>query len=613
MPTHIGTLPDEYAGLRLSGPFTPRLPAELLAHWAATRPDAIVHEFVDYLADRKGIRRTYTWSEWDAWCRAVAGRMQRLAGRDCRVAILAPQGPEYVAAFHAGLRAGVVSVPLFAPDLPGHGDRLVAVLRDCNPEVVVTTPAKRDLVADLLASLGMAGVAVLVVEVPAEMRDDAAGFVPPGDLDLDELAYLQYTSGSTRAPAGVELTHRNLVANLWQVAQGHGVEHLPPEATTVSWLPLFHDMGLLLGAGASAVLGVKTALMDPLAFVLKPARWMAELARHPNAASAAPNFAYALAAKKARADDVAALDLSGVLFLINGAEPVLPATLEAFERTFAPAGLPATAQRPSYGLAEATLQVSVGDPTSPRTTLHADVSALQRGELTPAAPGGRGTTLVAAGRPFGMRVAVTDPDARVPLPDGQVGEIWIQGPNVGRGYWGRPAESAETFGARLVSADGTDLPAGPWLRTGDLGALLDGHLYITGRRKDLIIVDGRNIYPHDVEATVEQAHDHIALHRLAAFSVPAPDGESVVVVAERYRLAADSGAHLDDITAAVRRAVSEEHAISLADVVLVEPDTIPWTSSGKIARAATRRSYLDGTLTRVPAASAAASPMTSST
>jgi long chain fatty acid CoA FadD26 len=599
--------PDAYPGIDLTGHWRLRVADEFMAEWAKRRPDAVAHEFVDYLADRSGPRRSYTWREWDVWTRAIAHRLLGLvADRSERVAILAPQGPEYIAAFHAALRAGVVAVPLFPPDLPGHGDRLETVFDDCAPSVVVATHDKRELVEKLLAARGLTGrVAVLLPEEVAGPAGaaDAAAFVRPADVSLDDVAYLQYTSGSTRSPRGVVLTQRNLVYNIAQILQAHGMDDMVPEATGVSWLPLFHDMGLLLGAAQTVVTGAKSVVFDPLAFILKPSRWVTEIARHPNVMSAAPNFAYALAAKKAKPEELEGLDYSGVVSLVNGAEPVLVSTLEKFTEVFGPRGLPDTALRPSYGLAEATLFVAVGDVAAPRVAVEADVEALQRGRLVEAGPEARRTTLVSCGRAFGLHVAIVDPGsddtAGRLLAEGRVGEIWVQGPNVGRGYWQKPDESAATFDAALTAEDG--LPGGGWLRTGDLGALRGPDLFITGRQKDLIIVDGRNVYPHDVEFSVQHAHDAIALHKLAAFAVPTDEGEAVVVVAEQYRAAADAADRLAEIDVAVRQAVSEQHGIRLHDFVLIAPDTIPWTSSGKIARQATRTAYLQGTLTPVRA------------
>ena len=586
------SLTSQHPGLDFSGRWALRLPADFIEHWAATIPDRPAITFIDYLADRSGPRREYTWAHWGRWTQALAHRLQQVAGRTDRVAILAAQGPEYIAAFHAALRAGVIAVPLFAPDLPGHGERLDRVFDDCQPSVVVTTHDKLDLVEKMLATRGLTGQVQIVLPRDVESGAGAEHFVRPSDLGLDDVAYLQYTSGSTRDPAGVELTHRNLVTNLFQVIHGHGLTQMLPGVTTVSWLPLFHDMGLLLGAAATAILGLHAVTMDPIAFILKPSRRVTELAAHPNVVSAAPNFAYGIATKKCTPEVLEGLDFSRVVSLINGAEPVLASTVDAFEAKFSRYGLPPTAQRPNYGLAEATVFICSGDVSEPRVVLQADVAALQRGLLT-TAHAGHSTTLVSAGQPLGLNVVIVDAGTGVPQPEGRIGEIWVNGPNVGRGYWGKPEESRQTFGAHLTGEQASVLrvPDGPYLRTGDLGAMIGRNLFIT---------DGRNVYPHDIEYTVEHAHEAIALHRLAAFSVPVPGGEGLVVVAEQYRHAAIPPGGRTQIDAAVRRNVSERHSVAVHDVVLIASDTIPWTSSGKIARRATRKAYLAGTLTRVP-------------
>lgn len=569
------------------------LVADYLEHWARVRPDAVAQTFTDYLASREGVRRSLTYAELDHWSRAVAATVAARTARGDRVAIVCAQGLEYVVAFAAVLRAGVIGVPLFSPDMPGHGDRLHGVLADCEPTCLLTTTDKAPLVRDLTGGgedrivcidtlAGTAGAAL------------ARGFRRPHDVTPEDVAYLQYTSGSTRAPAGVELTHGNLLANARQIIDGYALPHADTHA--VSWLPLFHDMGLLIGAPGAIVCGAHAHLMDPLAFLMRPQRWVREMSGLEHVISAAPNFAYGYVAKRMKDEERAELDLSGVIALLNGAEPVLPATVARFLEAFGPAGIRPAACFPSYGLAEATVFVTRSRPGAGPVVRDVDAAALQRGRLEDPVEGARATRLVSCGTPVAnQHVAVVGPDGSR-RPDGAVGEIWVCGPNVGRAYWQRPDESAATFGGEL--ADPGDLPTGPWLRTGDLGAIAGGDLYVTGRRKDLIIVDGRNVYPHDIELTVEQAHPVIAAHRLAAFSVPGAGGEDVVVVAERHRTAEDAAERLDEIVAATRAAVSAEHAVALDDFVLVEPDTIARTSSGKIARHGARAAYLAGELVR---------------
>ena len=594
------------AGLRESptteGPAAALLIGDCIAHWSAVIGERPAHTFMDYSADPGGRARTLTYRELDRLSRAVAEQVMGETTSGDRVAILAPQGTEYVVAMLGVLRSEAIAVPLFAPDLYGHGERLASVLDDCAPRCVLTTRDKLESVRALLAEDAHPSVqTVLCVDdlIGEQAAAHARAYVAPDGVRPEDCAYLQYTSGSTGSPSGVVLTHANLLANTRQLREGHDARH--NRETLVSWLPLFHDMGLLLGALVPAAEAFHGVVFDPLAFIARPQRWLELLTAHDHVVSGGPNFAFDYCVKRIGADDRAGLDLSRVHGLLNGAEPVQAATLERFVDAFAPCGLRREMLRPSYGLAEATVCVSVSRAHTAPAVLEADPAALQGGAYAHAAADApRAQRLVSSGFGAGQHVAIAEPATGERLPERRVGEIWVHGPNVGTGYWGQPQRSAEVFGARLGRAG--DLPEGPWLRTGDLGFLLDGQLYVTGRIKDLIIVDGRNIYPHDVEATVESAHPAIAQRRLAAFAVDAPDGagERIVVVAERYRRADDVAVELADIQRAARRAVSAEHGVELHDFVLVEPDTVARTSSGKIARAATRRAYLDGALAAVP-------------
>ncbi len=572
--------------------------AEFLEHWAQVMPEKAAHTFIDYSESRKGVEHVVTYAELEYWTRALAAKIMEITQPGDRVAIVAPQGLDYVAAFIGSLRTNVINVPLYAPDLPGHAERLQAVVADAAPTLLLTTRDKLEMVEAFVAeTAGAAGSQILCVD---DFRTDqdalADSYRWPEDLSFDDVAYLQYTSGSTRTPAGVVLTHRNLAVNVVQLINGH---QLPwKEATCISWLPLFHDMGLLLGAAGPVVGGAENILLDPVAFILKPLRWLQACSGRQNAITAAPNFAYDYAVKRVKEADREGLDLSGVVAWANGAEPILPATLDHFVNAFGGAGVRRNTQRPTYGLAEVTVFVSVTPPGEEPTIIDIDAAQLQQGVVsTEIASDSRAIPLVSSGKAYGQHVAIVDPDTRESLGERKVGEIWVNGGNVGQGYWKKPSETEAVFGAQLENAG--DLPVDGWLRTEDLGVLLDGYLFVTGRIKDLIIVDGRNIYPHDVEFTVEEAHDGIAQRRLAAFSIPTETGETMVVVAERYRHAENAAEQLDEIARAAKQAVSEQHSVALHDFVLVEPDTIARTSSGKIARKATRASYLDGTLVAV--------------
>ncbi|WP_328607483.1 fatty acyl-AMP ligase [Amycolatopsis sp. NBC_00345] len=556
---------------------------ECLRHWAAVAGDEPALTFADYSADRDGRQRTLTWQQLRQRVDAAASALPVRPGE--RVAVLCPQGIDYVVGFLATLTAGAIAVPLFDPGLPGHAGRLTSVLADCAPSAVVTTSAAKDAVKEFLA--GLPGGHDLPVVAADRPDAEPARSWPAPSAAPDDVAYLQYTSGSTRSPAGVVLTHANAITNVTQAVQGLGLD--PREATMVSWLPLFHDMGLVFGLIMPLALGLRSVLMDPLAFIERPVRWLELLGDRPGAWSAAPNFAFHYCESRVREADRARLRLGRVAAIINGAEPINPDVLDRFHTAFAGAGYEPSKTRPSYGLAEATVFVATGPDTAPRVGTF-DREALGNGSAEPA---GEGARLVACGTPTGQQVAIADPDTAVALPDGSVGEIWVHGPNVGGGYWEKPLESTETFGARL-DGERAGLPEGPWLRTGDLGFHHEGELYIAGRIKDLLIVDGRNHYPQDVEATVASADRGIRPGSVAAFAVVGGETEAAVVVAEHRGHGELTGPGERDLVATVRRLVSGAHGLSLRDVVLVPAGRVPRTSSGKIARGACRDRYLDG-------------------
>ncbi|WP_210583383.1 fatty acyl-AMP ligase [Streptomyces sp. GESEQ-35] len=555
---------------------------EYVRHWAETTPDRRAFTFVDHPAPHsRGVHRTLTWRRLDVRVRAVAARLAEEAEPGARVALLCPQSTEYVTAFLAALAAGLVAVPLYPPGLPGHGDRLSAVLADARPTVVVTTSQVIDQVRDACAHTPVRIVAV------DQVPDAAAGDRRPVEPDDAVIAYLQYTSGSTRTPAGVEISHANVVANARQALAAYRADAHP--VTCVGWLPLYHDMGLVLSVAAPVVRGLLSVLMDPVAFLHEPVRWLRLLAAHPRALSAAPNFAYDYCVSAVTDAQKADLRLDGVAALINGSEPVRPGTAERFHAAFAGQGLAPDTHCPSYGLAEATVFVSAARPGMPLSRFALDRDALATGKALPARPDDpRAVLLAGCGTPAGQRIRIADPVSHAALSEGEVGEICVQGPNVGRGYWRQDEPTRRVFGTTLG-----DIPGG-WLRTGDLGTVLDGQLIVTGRLKDLIVVDGRNHYPQDVEATAQDAHPAVRRDRLAAFGVPGDSGERVVVVAEHVRTTSLAEIDVPALVRAVRAAVSARNGLRLADLVVVPPGAVPRTSSGKVSRTLTRRQYLEG-------------------
>ncbi|MEU3741604.1 fatty acyl-AMP ligase [Streptomyces sp. NPDC032198] len=580
----------------MSAPQTPQpsegpLLTDHLAHWAVNRPHQRAFTYVEFPdPSSPGLHHTLGWHGLDVRARAIAGRLAAMAGPGERAALLLPQGLDYAAAFLGCLYAGVIAVPLFSPGLPGHEGRLAAVLADCEPSCVLADAGTAPGIERFMAAQGLPPVPVVLVDQPG----DTPAFTLPERLEPDDIAYLQYTSGSTRSPAGVVISHANVVANARQAIEAFEAE--AAGHTTVGWLPLFHDMGLVLSVAAPVVGGFPSVLMDPVAFLEHPVRWLRLLAAYPGTISAAPNFAYDYCASRIDRDEAAELRLERVKVLINGSEPVRPGTVDRFRDAFAEAGLAPAAHCPAYGLAEATVFVTTDTFDAPPTVLACDPLYLSEGrldvrELTdPDA-----THLVACGTPAGQELRIADPATGAARETGEVGEILLRGPNIGLCYWKRNGLSEEVFGFRPPDATGGDGEPG-WLRTGDLGALHDGRLYVTGRLKDLIIVDGRNHYPQDVEETVQSAVDLVRRDRLAAFCVPWTGTESdvLVVVAEHRRGAEPTE---QDRLAALRTAtaaVSARHGLRLAELLLIPPGSLPRTSSGKVARAAGRARYLLG-------------------
>ncbi len=563
--------------------------------------DTVAYRYLDHTRSESGHAVELTWAQLGIRLRAIAARLQLVASRGDRVAILAPQGIDYVAGFFAAVKAGTIAVPLFAPELQGHAERLETALHDARPAVVLTTAAARAAVQASLATLAPARrPAVVVVD---EVPDSAGEAFTPVELDVEEVSHLQYTSGSTRPPVGVEVTHRAVGTNLLQMILS--IDLLKRNTHGVSWLPLYHDMGLSM-IGFPAVYGGHSTLLSPTAFIRRPQRWIRALAdgsRSGRVVTAAPNFAYEWTAQRGlpARDESADLDLSNVVMIV-GSEPVSMAAISTFTKAFEPYGLPRTAIKPSYGLAEATLFVATIAPSEEPSVIHLDRRQLAAGRAVPVAPGAPDAVAqVSCGQVARSQWAVVvDPNTDEEVADGRIGEIWLQGDNIGRGYFGRPRETRTTFGAVLRSrlADGGHALGaasdGTWLRTGDLGAYLDGALYVIGRIADLVVIDGRTHYPQDIEATVAQASPLVRRGHVTAFSVDSDSGARLVVVAERAAgtARADTAPAVEAITAAV----AHRHGLTVSDVRFLPAGAIPRTTSGKLARCACRAQYLDGAL-----------------
>jgi amino acid adenylation domain-containing protein len=588
MPVRADMLDEQAAGGIAPPPSTL---VELLRLRAAQHPDRPLYTFL-YDGEREESRLNY--GELDRRARAIAALLQRMGVRGERALLLYPAGLDFIAAFFGCLYAGVIPVPTYPPHraqtqrLP---PRLRALLHDAQPSFALTDAAMlanpdgvRARVAELRQVQWIATDAVNEVTAD-EWRDPC--------VSGEDLAFLQYTSGSTSEPKGVMVSHRNLLDNQRLIKSAFRQD---TDSVVVGWLPLYHDMGLIGNVLQPLYAGARCVLMSPTAFLQSPFRWLEAVSRYRATTSGGPNFAYELCARKVTPEQRATLDLSGWKVAFNGAEPVRHDTLERFAETFAVCGFRPEAFFPCYGLAEATLFVSGGAGRSLTRTVRA--SALAQGQATEAAPDDEAAparadtrTLITCGQPpSGQRVRIVNPKSLDECEPDQVGEIWTAGESVAHGYWNRPDETRETFRAFLP--DTGDLP---YLRTGDLGFLHAGELYVTGRLKELIIVRGRNHYPHDIERTAEQSQRAFRPGGTAAFSFERDGEERLVILQEldpRQRRP-----EVESLVASMRRAVAEQHELSVYDILLLKAGSLPKTSSGKLQRLACRDDYLAGRLT----------------
>ena len=573
------------------------LPA-VLRERASSRPGETAFTFVDYEQDWDGVAESLTWSQLYRRTLNVAQELKACGSIGDRAVILAPQGLEYIVAFLGALQAGQIAVPLSAPQGGASDERAISVLSDASPSAILTTSSIAGTVAEYIESKpGKSAPSLISVDLLDLDSQNGAAAEP---VSRPDIAYLQYTSGSTRTPAGVEISHENLVVNVEQILTSYYRHRggLPPDTTVVSWLPFFHDMGLIVGMLIPILGGFHGVVTSPPSFLQRPARWMQLLARNSRVFSAAPNIAFELAAAKTSDDDMAGLDLGDVRNILNGAERVQPATMRRFAERFARFNLDPRALRPSYGLAEATVYVATRESDQPTLTVYFDSEELIAGHAKRCASGD-GTPLVSYGMPQSPTVRIVDPRTSIECPAGTVGEIWAHGDNVAAGYWQRPEESERTFGATLVDpAAGT--PEGPWLRTGDLGFFSDGEMFIVGRIKDLLIVHGRNHSPDDIEPTIQE----ITAGRCVAIAVSDDDGPEKLVTIVELKVRGDSDEAIDFIGAVQRKitsAIAKSHGLSVADLVLVPPHSIPLTTSGKVRRRECLQRYLRDEFTRLDA------------
>lgn len=549
---------------------------EMLQWRAAEHPDRRAFTF---LPNGRGDDETLTYGELDRQVRALAGALQAAGAEGERVILLLPPDRTFAVGFLATLYAGAVAVPTFPPRPGTHLKRLLAMLEDAAPRVVLTTHAIRASADENgwrhEAARGPSWLAIESLEAA-----DAEGWRAPREVRAGAPAFLQYTSGTTGAPKGVVVTHGSLVHNMEAIAAAFENDEA---ARVVVWLPPYHDMGLVGGLLQPIYVGGQAIAMSPGAFLKKPRRWLEAITKYRGTVSGAPNFAYDLCVERIPPALREGLDLGSWELAFNGAEPVRAETLRRFTDAYAPHGFRARAFYVCYGLAEATLMVTGGKRLAGPTVHRFDEAALAAGRvrmIEDDAPGGR--VLVSTGRAVGGQdVAIVDPPTGVPCPAGYIGEVWARGPSVAAGYWRRPRETHEAFGGKVLG------DTGDYLRTGDLGFFHDGELYVAGRAKDLIIVRGTNHHPQDIEATVQAVSSALRMHAGAAFSFEHDGEEMLGVVQEVERGALVDGALLD----AIRCAIAEEHGIQPAAIVLAARGQVPVTSSGKLMRRAVKEAF----------------------
>jgi acyl-CoA synthetase (AMP-forming)/AMP-acid ligase II len=548
----------------------------LLRSRAAEQPDHRIFTFLGHDLEPAG---ELTYGGLDARARELASALGGLEGE--RALLVYAPGLEFIEAIYGCLYAGLIAVPCPPPD-PGRkhaGPRMRTLVADSTPRVVLSP-------SDLQGSINE----VLGEGAPRLIASDAVygEAAEPVAANPHDVAVLQYTSGSTNVPRGVMVSHANVLDNVEFIGEGMALDR---DGGGLMWLPPYHDMGLIGGMFSPVHSGRPMTLMSPLTFLADPVNWLRAITRYRPSASGGPNFAYDLCVRRSAESDREDLDLSSWTTAYNGAESVRPETMQEFIAAYSSHGFTGKAFYPCYGLAEATLMVSGADKAEGPSAVAIDAAALEQGRVVEAAGQERSITLTSCGAPRpGARVEVVDPDTREPCAPGEVGEIWVAGPSVARGYWAREAETVSVFGARIAGSG-----EGPFLRTGDLGFLANGELFITGRIREVLVIGGRSLYATDVEGAAEDSTPALRHNCAAAFMIETGGRKRAALVAEVREDEAD----LDPVYAAIREGVGSRLGIDLAAICLISPRTIPRTSSGKTRRAECRELYLRGQLNAV--------------
>lgn len=554
---------------------------QLLKYRGENQAEQIAYVFLED-GESEGPRLTYGQLWQDA--KLIAAHLQASGLTGERALLLYPPGLDYITAFFGCVMASVTAVPAYPPRANQKLRRLQSIVSDAHPRAILSTVTLSEIIKERLAQ--EEDLSKLLCLTTDQIDPERTQSWQEQDIDAESLAFLQYTSGSTGQPKGVMVSHRNLLHNQQVIQQGFG--HTAGQSSVVGWLPLFHDMGLIGNVLQPLYVGIPCILMSPVAFLQQPIRWLQAISRYRATTSGGPNSAYDLCVRKITEEQKKTLDLSCWQRAFNGAEPVRAETLKRFAAAFSDCGFRSESFYPCYGMAETTLMVSGSFSVRSPLLKDADPAALEQHQLVPAQAGERAVrTLVSCGQPLtGMSVVIVNPETQTRCENQEVGEIWVRGASVTQGYWNQPEATAATFAAHVQ-----DTGEGPFLRTGDLGCLQGEELFITGRLKDLIVIRGRNHYPHDIEQSVAQAHPALRPDGNAVFAVEDGQTEKLVVVQEVERTCRRQ-LQVDEVVAAIRRQVSQEHQLQVQAISLISPGSLPKTSSGKVQRRACRQAYL---------------------
>jgi acyl-CoA synthetase (AMP-forming)/AMP-acid ligase II len=565
------------------GPFSSLV--DVLRYRAAEQPSDKAYAF---LSERGTEEATITFAELEQRATALAGRLAERASEGDRVLLVFPQGREFIAAFFGCLVAGLVPVPLSVPRRTEGRDSASAIVDDCTPRIALTSAGLAAARPEVIERFREAGMVAMFVDAQSEAADLAAVKLPAPRRE--DVAFLQYTSGSTSTPKGVIVSHGNLLANLEMIRATLGHTRA---STHVSWVPHHHDMGLILNLLQTHFIGALCVLMPPAGFVKRPHTWLRAISTYRAEVSTAPNFAYDLCVSRLRAETMQGVDLSCWKEAVNAAEPVRAETIARFCEAFRPYGFKPNAMRPLYGLAEATLLVS-GDPpgTDPVVRTVSGAALRQRRAEAPSSRTDE-RTVVGCGRSVGgQEIAIVDPESRQRLGLDQVGEVWVCGPSMACGYWRNEEATKATFRAQI---DGDNEKH--WLRTGDLGFLdRTGELYISGRIKDVIIINGINHHPQDIERTVQDSHPVLRRDFGAAFAIIDDNNVERLVIVQEVERTGRNAIESADVVGCIREALFSEHELSAHKIVLIPPGELPKTTSGKIQRNLTRTLWQQGRL-----------------